>query len=101
MRVFSAGAPVNVRVEGNTTPVNEQRVAAAQTHALARAIMSPAQQERLARDLEMNLATTVEGVGRFRFNIYRQRGDVVIVVRHVKSDIPSLVELGMPGCCRA
>ena len=63
--------------------------------------MSPAQQEQLARDLEMSLATTVEGVGRFRFNIYRLRGDVVIAVRRVKSDIQSLVELGMPGCCRA
>ena len=63
--------------------------------------MSPAQQEQLARDLEMSLATTVEGVGRCRFNICRQRGDVVIVVRRVKSDIQSLVELGMPGCCRA
>ena len=101
MRVFSAGAPVNVRVEGNTTPVNEQRVTAAQTQALARAVMSPAQQEQFVRDLEMNLAPPVEGVGRFRFYIYRQRGEVVIVVRHVKSDIPSLVELGMPGCCRA
>ena len=63
--------------------------------------MSPAQQEQLARDLEMSLATTVEGVGRCRFNIYRLRGDVVIVVRRVKSDIQSLVERGMPGCCRA
>ncbi len=94
---FSSGAPVNIRIDGNTAPVNDQVLSGAQTHALAQAIMSPEQQAQFDRDLEMNLASTVEGIGRFRYNIYRQRGDVAIAVRHVKSHIPSLAELGMPA----
>lgn len=94
---LSAGAPPNLRVEGNTGPLEHTPIDAVRTAAIAREVMTDAQAETFARELEMNLAIGYPDIGRFRFNIYRQRGDVAIAVRHVKSQIPSLAELGMPA----
>jgi twitching motility protein PilU len=44
----------------------------------------------------MNLAIQEKDVGRFRVNIFQQRGEIGIVARHIKTDIPNLDELGLP-----
>jgi len=44
----------------------------------------------------MNLAIQEKDVGRFRVNIFQQRGEIGIVARHIKTDIPQLDELGLP-----
>jgi twitching motility protein PilU len=46
--------------------------------------------------MECNLAITVEGLGRFRVNVFRQRGDVAMVIRYIKGEIPSIEELNLP-----
>ena len=48
------------------------------------------------RDLEMNLAVSVQNAGRFRVNVYYQRGEVSMVVRLIKSSIPNFEALGLP-----
>ncbi|KAA3624188.1 MAG: PilT/PilU family type 4a pilus ATPase, partial [Proteobacteria bacterium] len=48
------------------------------------------------RDLEMNLGLSVSGVGRFRVNVFQQRGEVSMVIRYVKNEIPSIEDLGLP-----
>ncbi len=64
--------------------------------AMADSLMTPIQQERFARDLEMNLALALDSQGRFRANIFRQRGAVGMVFRLVRSRIQTLDELGLP-----
>jgi len=64
--------------------------------ALAHSVMQPAQIVEFERALECDLATVVEGLGRFRFNIYMQRGDVAMVARYIGSDILTLDQLLLP-----
>jgi twitching motility protein PilU len=48
---------------------------------------------------EANLSLSVEDVGRFRVNAFNQRGEVALVVRLIKSTIPTFEELGLPAVC--
>jgi twitching motility protein PilU len=48
------------------------------------------------RDLELNMAIALQSLGRFRINLYRQRGSVAMVVRYIKSEIPSIEQLNLP-----
>jgi twitching motility protein PilU len=93
---FSAGSTVNIKVEGMTTPLDEPPLTPDMTRRLAYSIISDAQIATFEKELEMNLARSIENIGRFRINIYKQRGDVAMVIRYIKSDIPSLEKLNLP-----
>src|SRR5690606_20265383 len=58
--------------------------------------MSQKQIAEFERTLEMNLAVGVPNAGRFRVNVYYQRGEVAMVVRHINNKIPRIAELGLP-----
>ena len=47
-------------------------------------------------DLELNMAISIQQLGRFRVNVYRQRGEPAMVIRYIKSNIPSIESLGLP-----
>jgi len=59
-------------------------------------IMNEKQRNFFSEHMEMDLATETPDAGRFRVNIFRQRGNVGIVMRRIKSVIPSFEELGLP-----
>jgi len=63
---------------------------------LAMSILTPEQQAHLKQNLEIDLATQAGGLGRFRVNIFYQRGTIAMVLRYVKSDPPILADLGSP-----
>ena len=46
--------------------------------------------------MELNFAFSVEYIGRFRVHLYRQRGDTAMVIRYIKSRIPSIEDLNLP-----
>ena len=94
---FSSGAPVGIKIEGDTRQLGANALAAGDIKLLADNIMSEEQRRAFEANLEMNLALQIAGVGRFRVNIFRQRGDVGMVVRHIKDLIPSLEELNLPA----
>jgi twitching motility protein PilU len=58
--------------------------------------MNEEQMEYFTRDLEIDFALSEEGLGRFRINIFHQRGNVAMVLRYITSELPTLDELGMP-----
>jgi twitching motility protein PilU len=93
---FSPGAPVNIKIEGQTSPLGETPLGPGAVQQLAYSIMSDGQKKGFERDLEMNLAITVQSIGRFRVNVYRQRGDVAMAVRYIKSKIPTFEDLNLP-----
>ncbi len=66
------------------------------TRTYATEIMTPEQQMELIRDKELNLALAVKDQGRFRVNIYTQRGSIALVIRRISARIPSLEELNLP-----
>ncbi len=93
---FSAGSPVGINIEGKTRFLGEQRLTPADTRQLAYSVMSDKQSSEFEREMEMNLALAMEGVGRFRVNVFRQRGSVAMVIRYIKADIPSIEDLNLP-----
>lgn len=97
---FSTGSPVNIKIEGVTMPVNQHTLEPGQVRQIAYGVMNDNQKKTFEAELEMNMAIAVKDVGRFRINIYRQRGEVAMVVRYIKSLIPSIEQLHLPAILR-
>jgi twitching motility protein PilU len=93
---FTTGAPVSVKIEGETKPVSRVALAPGQSKQISYSIMDAKQIEEFEATKEMNLGLSVSGVGRFRVNVYMQRGEVSMVIRFIKGAIPSLHDLNLP-----
>ncbi len=93
---FSVGAPVNIKIEGITMPVNAQILDADVVKRIAYELMSPKQIAEFESEMEMNMSFRADGIGNFRVNIFRQRGDIAIVARFIKAHIGSSEELHLP-----
>jgi twitching motility protein PilU len=97
---FSTGAAIHIEVEGRTLPVNNQLMNSGMVQEIAYALMNKDQIREFEETLEMNFAIGKTGLGRFRVNVFRQRGEVAMVIRHIKSEIPSFETLGLPSVLR-
>lgn len=97
---ITAGAPIQLKVEGTMYPLGDQKIPAQVTRMIAEKLMSPPQLAAFERDLEMNFAVAVEGSGRFRINVFKQRGEVAMVIRAIKTKIPTMAELRLPPVLR-
>lgn len=93
---FSTGAAPHMKAEGRTMPIGDQRLGAGKVRELAYSIMTDDQKSEFENTMECNLAISVGGLGRFRVNVFRQRGDVAMVLRYIKGSIPSINELQLP-----
>lgn len=93
---FSAGAPVYIKIEGDIRPVNQQILDHNVVQKIAYSLMDAEQIKTFESALEMNLGISVPNVGRFRVNIFRQRGSVAIVIRYISDKVPSVDDLGLP-----
>ena len=93
---FSAGAPVYIKIEGELRAVNRQPIEANLVKQAAYSLMSEVQIRQFETDLEINFGFSVEGLGRYRVNTFKQRGSVAMVIRYINSAVPSFDELGLP-----
>ena len=93
---FTTGACVQVKIDGVMRPIGDNRLEPGATEVITRHLLSDEEMERLRTDLEMNFAHAVEGIGRFRVNIMWQRGDLALVFRYIREDIPSIEQLNLP-----
>jgi twitching motility protein PilU len=93
---FSVGARPEVKVEGRTLPVGKEPMSSANLADFAAQCLDEAQRAVFAEQLELNTGLSVPGIGRFRLYLFRQRGEIAIVVRHVKDRVPSIQELSLP-----
>lgn len=93
---FSVGAPPNIKIQGVTAPIGQAAIKPQQMAEIVLSIMNDDQQKEFEANMELNMALSISGVGRFRINIFRQRGEVAMVVRYIKGIIPSLEELRLP-----
>ncbi|MCA1596635.1 MAG: PilT/PilU family type 4a pilus ATPase [Chloroflexi bacterium] len=91
-----AGSPPMYRINGATQAITEQRLSARDTREMAESIMDPDQRSEFRKVSEMNLALSVDELGRFRVNAYVQRNSVAMVLRRIKTEIPELESLGLP-----
>ncbi len=97
---LTTGAPPHVKVQGQSLPLRLPPLESGEAGALAYSVMSEAQIAEFETNLECNLAYSAPGIGRFRINVYRQRGETAMVARHIKDDIPDFEALGLPPAVR-
>ena len=93
---FTSYSPVMIKIDGKIIPVNKIELTPKMVRQAALELMDENQLENFTRDLEIDFAISEPGLGRFRINIFHQRGNVAIVIRYITQNLPQLSELGMP-----
>jgi twitching motility protein PilU len=93
---LSTGAPPCAKFNGVLKALAAEPLKAGEVAEIAYSVMDSAQREEFERELEMNLAISIAGVGRFRINIFKQRNEVSIVARNIKMEIPKFEDLKLP-----
>ncbi len=93
---FTSGAAPMLRVEGEMLAIGKTVLTSEFIRELAYSILTPEQQQTLQQHWELDLATEAGGLGRFRVNIFTQRGTLAMCLRYVKAEVPRLEDLKMP-----
>ena len=93
---LSTGAPPCAKFQGALKPLASEPLKPGEIAAIANAILDEEQRQQFAQELEMNLAISIPGAGRFRINVFRQRNEVSIVARNITTEIPKFDDLGLP-----
>ncbi len=87
----------HIRVDGELVPLSDQpRVSAEDMLNMAFSMMSNRQKQKFKESAELDMAYGVAGLGRFRVNVFQQRGNVGLVLRMIPTKIRSLDELYLP-----
>ena len=93
---ISCGAPISFKINGVVVPLADRPMDIDTVRRVAYELMTDGQARTFEDEFEMNLSHLDPTVGNFRINIFRQRGTISIVVRYVRSDIPSFEQLKLP-----
>jgi twitching motility protein PilU len=93
---FAPYAPAKIKIEGKIMPVNKLEMTPKMVRQAALELMTEEQMERFNKELEIDFALSEKGLGRFRVNVFHQRGNVAMVLRYITNEVPTLDELGMP-----
>ncbi len=93
---IKAGSPPVVRVDGELHLLDEPVLSPEDTKDAAASIMTDKQIRRFSEHNEIDFAYSAPSIGRFRVNIYRQRGSISVAMRQVATQIPSFEDLHLP-----
>ena len=93
---FTSNAPIKIKIEGQILPVNKQVLTPETVRQTSYALMSAEQREFFMREFELDFAISEPGLGRFRVNVFMQRGYPAMVLRYITADMPKLDNLGLP-----
>ena len=93
---LSVGAPPSIKIEGATRHIGDKPLAADDVRNMAYSVMNERQMKDFEANWEMNLAIALGDQGRFRINVYRQRGEIAMAVRFITNQIPSIESLNLP-----
>ncbi|MEN8153977.1 MAG: type IV pilus twitching motility protein PilT [Acidobacteriota bacterium] len=86
-----------LRINGILSPMVElKRLMQEDTIAMSFAIMNPHQKEKFKEEHELDMAYSVPGLGRFRCNVFQQRGAVGMVLRIIPTQVKTIAELNLP-----
>lgn len=93
---FAPFAPAKIKIDGKIMPVNKLEMTPKMVKQAAIELMDENLLEAFTRELEVDFAISEPGLGRFRVNVFHQRGNVAMVLRYITAEMPTLEELGMP-----
>jgi twitching motility protein PilU len=93
---LSTGAPPSGKFQGVLKPLSKEPLKPGQIAEMIKEVMDEDQKKEFEHELELNMAISLPGVGRFRLNMFRQRNEVSVVARNIVTDIPKFEDLGLP-----
>ena len=94
------GVPPIYRINGSLTKIFDTRVDPGMMDSFLDDIMNRDQKLRFEQNKECDFAVGARDMGRFRVNVFRQRGTIAVVIRHIKAKIPAFEELHLPEIIR-
>lgn len=93
---FTCFSPVKIKIDGKIMPVNKLELTPKMVKQAALELMDEQQIDEFTRELEIDFALSKAGLGRFRVNVFHQRGNIGMVLRYISSELPDLDVLNMP-----
>jgi twitching motility protein PilU len=93
---FCTGTEPHIKIQGVIRPVGQQKLSPGDVQEMAESLMNEDQAKEFEEIMEMNFAVPLKGVGRFRVNIFKQRGQASIVIRYIQTKIPDFQEMNLP-----
>lgn len=93
---LTAEAPAAAKFQGTLKPLENVKLTKERLKDIAYSLMDAEQRLAFEQLPELNLAISEPGIGRFRINIFKQRGNYSLVIRNIKVDIPNADALGLP-----
>ena len=94
---IAAGSPPMMRIDGRLLPAGEEKLSAEVTRKLVYGILNSEQVERFEEELELDMSFGIEGLGRFRTNVFMQREAVGSVLRVIPQETIPFAQLGLPS----
>ncbi len=93
---LKVGSPPYLRVDGQLFPQDSEALVPEMMDEILAVLLSDTQHKYFLKRGEIDLSYTEKGVGRFRVNVYRQRGNISVVLRRIKAKILSFDQLNLP-----
>jgi twitching motility protein PilU len=93
---ISCGAPINIKINGVTMPINQQIVTPDAVRALMKEILNERQLKEFEDEFELNTSYPIQGLGSFRVSCFMQRTTPGVVVRYIPGTVPQFDSLGLP-----
>jgi len=93
---LTVGIPPTIRVWGKLQPLNYPVLSPEDTFQLGYSMLNTFQKQRFEKNWELDLSYSVSGLGRFRVNVYRQRGSVGVAARVIPDRVPPFEQLNLP-----
>ncbi|MCL7750841.1 PilT/PilU family type 4a pilus ATPase [Guyparkeria hydrothermalis] len=93
---FSSGTTPAIKIQGEMRFIGKDRLRSGQVEELARSVLNQHQIDDFLENLELNVALSRPGIGRFRMNVFMQRGEWSLVIRYIQAEIPRAADLNLP-----
>ncbi len=93
---LTVGSPPGIKMDGKLVYIGNTSLSSVNLLMFAKTILSLNDYHEFSVTHEVNIAMSVSGVGRFRVNGYYQRNQIAFVLRHIKTDIPSMESINLP-----
>ncbi len=94
---ITAGSPAQLRIDEKLMPVDNHVLTPEETKALVYSLLNDVQKEKFERDLELDVAFGLKGLGRFRVNVFQQRGTIATSIRLIPYNVWTFEQCGLPS----
>jgi len=98
--IITMGRPPQLRIDNKLVSVGDVDLDKAETERLCLAVLTEEQTRQFRKDKELDISYAIDGIGRFRVNLYLQMGSPALAARSINEKIPTFGELRLPDVVR-